>query len=178
LQNPQQQLNAGRSSNASSGGVNNEVQVGLDSSGGLGGPDASSRKAAEDNDCRSQLPAVSTKNCRDALGSRRGPFLRFIESFSLYNDKRHHSTNNETHKHGLGSMQTSSLRLRPLLHLQRPEQPNKRPRASGTSTDSHLHIPPASFLLLAHFNKKGNNARARFDTTTDCSDFAEGNIRD
>jgi len=44
---------------------------------------------------RSHLPVVSTKNCRR---SGIGPFRRFIESFNPYNDKRHHSANNETHK--------------------------------------------------------------------------------
>jgi hypothetical protein len=45
--------------------------------------------------------------------------------------------------------------------------------ASGTSTDSHFDLPPAS--LLFHFNK-ANDAKARSDISADDFDFSAGKI--
>ena len=79
LREPAGAANAGRSSNAGSGGEENEVCVELDSWGGLGERVASNRQAEEDNDWIWKLVEACFPRCRQKteempLDLERGPF--------------------------------------------------------------------------------------------------------
>jgi hypothetical protein len=162
LEKPPPPRNARICSNTGLRGASNEVWVELDSLGGLAGQVASNWKAAaEDNDWGlgefgSRLPAVSRKTAEtlwdlDEVPSATSlsPSAPVITSGTTQPTTKPKNTVQDPYRRGL-------LRLPPLLHLQRPEQPNERPTAS---VPQRIHIltsllHPSSFTSIKQTTRK------------------------